>query len=96
MNKFSDIEEYIIASDFPTVTEKLVALKAAIDEGNTEAIEYISTPNNITRLHNLMVEHMKIVRKLLQLRGRVPNARHRASLFVQAMMNAVRLSPNVQ
>lgn len=88
-NLFEELDVAIEAKNKVAVIEKLRDIKASIDRGDVDVVEHIASPANLTKLHNNLCEQMGVVRRLLQLRGRVPNARHRASLFVQAMINGV-------
>lgn len=51
----------------------------------------ITMPVVITELHQLLVQHMDVHPKTMQLRKRVQNTRRRAILFLQAMINGVNL-----
>ena len=89
MSKFFLLQEAIESNSPKLVHAILKEIKADIEGGDVNAIEHIATPVNITALHNDLVEKLGVNRRLLQLRGRVPNAAHRAALFTQAMINGV-------
>lgn len=89
IERYTELEELIQVGNKNDVLAKLTEIKGLIDGGDIECIEYISTPANITRIQTDLCSEMGVVRRLLQLRGRTPNAGRRSSLFIQAMMNAV-------
>jgi len=89
MKIFEDLDVAITEKDIEEVRRLLVEIKQEIDTGNVEVVEHVATPANLTVLQARLCDELGVNRRLLQLRNRVPNAVHRSSLFVQAMMNAV-------
>lgn len=89
MSKFILLQEAIESNSPEQVHALLTEIKADIENGDVASVEFIAMPVNITALHNDLVEKLGVNRRLLQLRGRVPNAAHRAALFTQAMINGV-------
>lgn len=53
-----------------------------------EAVKWVSSPVNLTRLHTGL-ESIGVPRRLLMLRNRVPNQHRRAIMFVKAMSNGL-------
>ena len=55
-----------------------------------ETINWIAQPVNLTKLHNELMEHLGIPRKMLMLRNRVPSTHRRSVMFVKAISNALK------
>ena len=55
-----------------------------------ETINWIAQPVNLTKLHNELMEHLEIPRKMLMLRNRVPSTHRRSVMFVKAISNALK------
>ena len=76
-----DAEKALAALDL--IIEKL---EAASDE---DLRNEILTPAVITNLHELLIEHLDVVPRAMQLNRRFPNANVRALMFAKAMRNGI-------
>lgn len=76
-----DAEKSLEAIDL--IIEKLESLE---DE---ELRNEILMPDVITNLHELLIEHLSVVPRSMQLNRRFPNANTRAIMFAKAMRNGV-------
>ena len=74
-------EETLEAIDL--IIEKLESLE---DE---ELRNEILTPDVITNLHELLIEHLSVPPRAMQLNRRFPNANVRAMMFAKAMHNGI-------
>jgi hypothetical protein len=74
-------EETLEAIDL--IIEKLESLE---DE---ELRNEILTPDVITNLHELLIEHLSVPPRAMQLNRRFPNANTRAIMFARAMRNGI-------
>jgi len=86
------LKETIKTKDREATLVVLAEMQEELKNNETLVME-ITMPAVITELHMLLVSEMNIVQRLLQLRARVANRHRRAHLFLQTMMNGVRLSP---
>lgn len=68
---------------------------AAIDmvhnklQEDKELVAEVLDPAIITELHRLMIEHLDVPPRAMQLNRRFPNANTRAVMFVKAMRNGL-------
>lgn len=76
-----DAEKALAAIDL--IIEKLESLE---DE---DLRNEILNPEIITNLHELLVEHLNVVPRMMQLNRRFPNANTRAIMFAKAMRNGI-------
>ena len=76
-----DVEQALEAIDL--IIEKLESLE---DE---ELRNEILNPTVITNLHELLVEHLSVPPRAMQLNRRFPNANTRAIMFARAMRNGI-------
>jgi hypothetical protein len=85
------VKQAILEKDKQKTIELLENLKNsfATDE---MAMQIITMPPVITELHQMLMDNLGVHPRAMQLRARVPNRGRRATLFVQAMINGVKLS----
>jgi hypothetical protein len=76
-----DAEKTLAAIDL--IIEKLESLE---DE---ELRNEILDPSIITELHKLLIEHLEVPPRAMQLNRRFPNANTRAIMFSRAMRNGI-------
>ncbi len=76
-----DSEKTLAAIDL--IIEKL---EATTDE---DLRNEILNPEIITNLHNLLIEHLEVAPRAMQLNRRFPNANTRAIMFAKAMRNGI-------
>jgi len=76
-----DAEQALAAIDL--IIEKLESLE---DE---ELRNEILNPQVITNLHKLLIDHLEIAPRAMQLNRRFPNANTRALMFAKAMRNGI-------
>lgn len=50
---------------------------------------WITTPSNITMLHEKLVDEMGVIQKNMQLKNRITHRQRRAVMFIKAMINGV-------
>ena len=74
-----DAEKAIAAIDM--VHEKL--------ETDPELVREVLDPAIITELHQLLIDHLEVSPRAMQLNRRFPNANTRAVMFVKAMRNGL-------
>lgn len=74
-----DAEKAIAAIDM--VHEKL--------QTDPELVKEVLDPAIITELHALLIEHLDVAPRAMQLNRRFPNANTRAVMFVKAMRNGL-------
>lgn len=73
-------------------TEKALAAIDMIIEKITEDEDLrneILNPEVITKLHTLLIEHLSVAPRTMQLNRRFPNANTRALMFAKAMRNGI-------
>ena len=88
MNGIDKLKESILSKDKKAVLESLEQLREEIIV-NDDTMSLITAPASITELHEMLVEHLSVNQRLMQLKNRVPNRKKRAMLFVQTMINGV-------
>jgi len=91
MTKIEKIKQSIAEKDKEktiTLFEELQA-EMATDE---DSVMSITSPRVITELHEMLIGHLGVHPRAMLLKARVPNRSRRANLFVQAMINGIRLS----
>lgn len=95
LEKIDVLKQLILKNEKQPVIEYMEALKSecltTVELSNT-----VTTPVVITELHKMLVEHMGVNQRAMQLRNRVPNTTRRAMLFLQAMINGVNISNGVK
>jgi len=72
--------------------EALATLERIVEIVRTDAelLQAILSPPVITELHQLLVDHLNVNRRHIQVRRRLPAARSRATLFVRCMIAGVK------
>lgn len=88
MSGIDTLKTAILSKDKELVKEELTALKDIVLTDD-ETMAELTSPAVITELHEMLVEHLGVNQRLMQLRNRVPHRRRRAALFAQAMLNGV-------
>lgn len=88
LDKMAVLNDLIIKNDRDAVIELMTQYQKDCVDGTT-FYAYITHPPIITELHKLIVEHMGVNQKNMQLRRRIDNRKRRAQLFLQAMMNGI-------
>lgn len=88
MTTLNEIKDVIATKDKEAVLALLTEVKLET-ESNNDLMAELTTPEPLNELHDCLVEHLGVNPKLMKLRARVPNRRHRAVLYVQAMINGV-------
>lgn len=95
LEKIDVLKQLILKNEKQPVIEYMEALKSecltTVELSNT-----VTTPVVITELHKMLVEHMGVNQRAMQLRNRIPNTTRRAMLFLQAMINGVNISNGVK
>ena len=56
---------------------------------DTDLVAEIVDPTIITNLHELLIEHLNVVPRAMQLNRRFPNSGARAVMFSRAMRNGI-------
>ncbi len=74
-----DAEKAIVAIDM--VHDKL--------QTDPDLVKEVLDPTIITELHALLIEHLDVTPRAMQLNRRFPNANTRAVMFVKAMRNGI-------
>jgi len=85
------VKSAILTKDREKTVEALTALQLALPN-DEESIARIIMPVVITELHQMLIDNLGVHPRAMLLKARVPNKNRRANLFVQAMINGVRLS----
>lgn len=85
----SDLNVYISEVNIDDLIYLFSDLKDHVDEGDIDAIEYVATPRNITRIHKSLASDIGVPVRFLQLRNRVPNAARRASQFMRGILHGL-------
>ncbi len=69
----------------------LVAIELIIEKAGTDTdlAAEITDPTIITNLHTLLIEHLNVVPRAMQLNRRFPNQATRAVMFALAMKNGI-------
>ena len=69
----------------------LVAIDLVIEKIPTDAdlMTEILSPVIITEFHKLLIEHLEVAPRAMQLNRRFPNSRTRAVMFAKAMRNGI-------
>ena len=69
----------------------LVAIDLVIEKLPTDGdlMTEILSPAIITELHELLIEHLEVSPRAMQLNRRFPNSRTRAVMFAKAMRNGI-------
>ena len=69
----------------------LVAIDLVIEKIPTDGdlMTEILSPAIITELHELLIEHLEVAPRAMQLNRRFPNSRTRAVMFAKAMRNGI-------
>jgi len=70
-------------------SQTLMVLDSMIDNLDEFLAVEITQPAVITELHELLVEHLEVNPRAMQLKHRVPARQRRALLFLRAMRSAV-------
>jgi hypothetical protein len=87
------IENFIEKIETGDAEKSLEALDLIIEklgEGTDEDLRNeILTPTIITNLHELLIEHLDVPPRAMQLNRRFPNANVRAMMFAKAMHNGI-------
>lgn len=79
----------LTSKDLQTSLDRLIELNELV-RTNAETAKWLTEPQNITNLHNLIVNNFNISPRLLMLKNRTPNRGLRAVLFAKSMENAIR------
>ena len=85
------IENFIEKIETGDAEKALVAIELMVEAATTDddlAAEII-TPAIITNLHELLIEHLSVVPRAMQLNRRFPNRKIRAVMFSRAMRNGI-------
>ena len=85
------IENFIEKIETGDATKALEAIELIVDAVVTDndlAAE-LTDPSIITNLHELLIEHLEVAPKAMQLTRRFPNQGTRAVMFARAMRNGV-------
>ena len=69
----------------------LVAIDLVIEKlpSDNDLTMEILSPVIITELHELLIEHLEVAPRAMQLNRRFPNAKTRAVMFAKAMRNGI-------
>lgn len=85
------LKESILSKDKMKTEEVLTSMLEELNS-NKDLVGIVTMPEVIAELHTLLIENLGVHPRSMLLKARVPNRNRRASLFVQAMLNGVRLS----
>jgi hypothetical protein len=55
-----------------------------------EAVRWVTEPNNLTALHDMLVEHLDVPQKVMRVKERSENRARRAHMFVEAMEHGIK------
>ncbi len=69
--------------------QTMIVLDNLIENVNEDIALHITDPATITKLHEMLVEHLGVNPQAMKLKQRVPNRMRRAILFLRAMRNGV-------
>ena len=85
------IENFVEKIETEDAEKALEAIDLIIEAlGNdTDLIAEIVDPTIITNLHQLLINHLSVVPRAMQLNRRFPNAGMRAVMFSKAMRNGI-------
>ena len=85
------IENFIEKIETGDAEKALVAVDLIIDAAGTDTdlAAEITNPTIITNLHELLIEHLEVVPRAMQLNRRFPNTATRAVMFAKAMRNGI-------
>lgn len=83
------LEEAIVNKD-KTRTMSLVTMMKEEVRTDPVAVKWVADPKNLSHLHDLLEENLKVPRKLMRVQGRSPNRQRRAYMFMEAMEHGVR------
>ena len=86
------IENFIEKIETGDAEKALAALDLIIEKietGDEDLRNEILNPEIITNLHSLLIEHLNVVPRSMQLNRRFPNANTRAIMFAKAMRNGI-------
>jgi hypothetical protein len=86
---FDELKKAIRNGDKEKAHELLGEMEQAIIEGNAEIMTEVTSPSEITELHNLLTEHLGVPPRTMMVKGRVTTRRSRAILFCRAMKSGV-------
>lgn len=86
---FEALKEAIRQTDKELTDSLLAEAEQKIIEGDKDTITAITTPQEITELHSLLIENFKISPRAMMVKGRVTTRTRRALLFCKAMRNGV-------
>lgn len=86
---FDNLKEAIRNGDKEKAHELLGELEQSIIAGDASAVAEITSPAEITELHNLLTEHLGVPPRTMLVKGRVTTRRSRAILFCRAMKSGV-------
>ena len=69
--------------------QTLMVLDSILENMDDELARHIVDPATITKLHEMLIEHLGVNPQAMKLKNRVPLRMRRAMLFLRAMRNAV-------
>lgn len=86
---FDTLKEAIRAGDKKLTLSLLDELEQKILSGDTESVNELIRPAEITELHTLLTEHLAVQPRAMMVKGRITTRPRRALLFCKAMRNGV-------
>jgi hypothetical protein len=71
--------------------KSLIAIDLVIEKlpSDVDLTNEILSPAIITELHELLIEHLEVAPRAMQLNRRFPNSKTRAVMFAKAMRNGI-------
>ena len=85
------IENLIEKIELEDATKSLAAIDLIIEKlpTDTDLQVEITNPTIITNLHQLLIDHLEVAPRAMQLTRRFPNTGTRAVMFARAMRNGI-------
>lgn len=86
------IENLVEKIELEDATKSLAAMDLIIEAlpTDTDLQAEITDPTIITKLHELLIEHLDVAPRAMQLTRRFPNQGTRAVMFARAMQNGIK------
>jgi hypothetical protein len=86
---FDNLKDAIRAGDKVLTLSLLEELEHKILQGDSESVNELIRPVEITELHKLLTEHLGVQPRAMLVKGRITTRPRRALLFCKAMQNGV-------
>lgn len=83
------LEQAIVNKDKVRTMSLIATMKEAV-RTDPVAVKWLVDPGNISRIHELLEEHLEVPAKVMRVSGRAPNRQRRAYMFMEAIEHGVK------